>query len=216
MSAGVFLTNLHRADFIHVKMILPYAALTGIAGVCAVFENFELRPILSGNSLRFAILSAMGLTVLLVVVQVKKSHDALHANLHLVAYGLPRDSKIVGANNIEVGKALRADGGSCTYIFDNQQIFYHLSGLPPCSRFVIPVYAGHDVESSVLTDLQRGAPNEVVLRSDFWSWSIDGFDQAKRTPTLYAWLRDHYTPVATFGGVVVARRNMKESVRYRE
>ena len=205
-----FYNSFNRFDRQHVSMAVPFSLIAGVAGCLALRDH--IASFVSSNKLRDRSgLAAIAVVALLVVALADQSHAALAADLRYFGQGLPRDRAIASDNALKVADTIRAAGGPCAYTLDNESIYYHLAGLRSCSNFLVPVYAGRDVERSVLDDLRHSAPAIIILRSNTSSMAIDGLDQAQRTPAIVGWARSHYTSIGTFAGVDVARRNAAQA-----
>lgn len=193
--------QLNRFDLVHAVMTVPFAVLA-IAAARAALAAQATPAAMSGipaNSLLPAGLAMLLFGLLAVGVGPRSAE-----NLTIIVAGLPNDQALIAPRYQAAAAFIRAQGGTCTYAFDNQAAFYHLTGMRPCSRFMIPVYAGPDAEPVLIADLQREAPRAVVWTSAIWSSAIDGLPQAQRTPRVSAWLAAHYRPAARFGDIVVA------------
>jgi len=198
----VFASSLNRLEEVHAFMIVPYALLASAAAF-AVWEGGRARGplVLSRRAARVS----GGIAGLAVFLQFCVSGEGLPANVRALTHGLESDRALADPAYLGVADMLRASGTRCTVALDNQAVVNHLAGVPPCSAFVVPIYAQGDAEPRMLAELQRAAPTMIVLGSDSPYYATDGIDQALRTPRIMAWARANYVPVANIGGIVVAR-----------
>jgi len=202
----VFVSSLNRLDMDHITMALPYATLAGAFGFSAVARSrFPGGPMVAPPQRRLVIV-IITIACLLVSFQAWKSRDGIAPNLRLLSTGLPLDRQLVDADVLKVVDILRESGGSCTYALDNRGLFNHLSGLPPCSAFLVPVYAGPDVEKALIDDIAKRNPNVIVFGSKYWSKSLNGVEQTQRTPLLFDWVKRNYEPLTQVGDIVLVRR----------
>ncbi len=202
----VLVSSLNRLDMDHITMALPYATLAGAFGLSAVARSrFPSSPIVAPPQRRLVVLIII-IACLLVSFQAWKSRDGIAPNLRLLSTGLPLDRRLVDADVLKVADILRESGGSCTYALDNRGLFNHLSGLPPCSAFLVPVYAAPDVEKALIDDIAKRNPNVIVFWSNYWSNSLNGIDQTQRTPLLFDWVKRNYEPLTQVGDIELVRR----------
>lgn len=203
-----FLSSINRFDVPHAGMAIPYAVLAAAAAFQARADTHLPDWLLAANWAPGALLAPMALSISLVLIQGWSARNALRANIAGLVHGAPDDRHLAG-QYLRVSDAIAARGGRCTYIFDNQAVFYHLSNLPPCSRFLVPVYVGRAAEASLLADLQKNEPEVILVRSTFWSYAIDDIPQSQRTPGAHQWALDHYSPAETIDGYELMVRNKK-------
>lgn len=201
-AALILLSSLNRFDDLHVMMFVPYAILALAAALPVLASRVSGKPSVSLDALKAACLFV---AVMVVMTGVGNRHE-LGANLRMAMGGaLPSDAELASPDDLRIAGRLRASGGNCTFAFDNRGAFHHLSGLPPCSRFMIPAYVGRDAEAGVLIELQRHPPAMIVMRSGFWSWTIDGIAQDQRTPQIASWLQANYQAAEVIGDTELAR-----------
>lgn len=195
----VLLGQINRLDHIHAWMAVPYtvvaiaAARTLLPKRAARSQRRSSRIIAAPDAL------ALGMALAVCAIGVRQ----IASTIGMIVTDLPRNAALIPANVHQAAEFIRNRGGSCTLAFDNRATIYPLSGLRPCSRFMIPVYVGRDVERSVVDELNAVRPEAIVLKSGDWASAIDGIPQAARTPEIAAWIARNYTAAHHFGDIVV-------------
>lgn len=195
----VLLSQFNRLDLLHAWMAVPFAVVA-IAAARTLRPKRAL-PSDSGFFRSVAVPDALALGMALVVCAIALRQ--MGGTISSIATGLPKDAQLIPTNVGQAANFIRKRGGPCTMAFDNRASIYFLSGLRPCSRFMIPVYIGRDVERSVVDELEAFKPQAIVLTSGNWAAAIDGIPQAARTPQLAAWLAANYPATHHFGDIVV-------------
>ena len=199
----VLASSLNRLDMIHAWMIVPYALLAGF-GLLALADQGGARQAPAPATFSPELmLAAAGL---IVAAQLWTARHAIADNAAAMIGGLPTDRHLADPAYVRVADRLRASGTRCTLAFDNQSIVNHLSAIPPCSAFLVPIYAQGAGERRMLADLQGARPDMIVLRSGSVYFRLDDRPQPERTPLLARWLAASYVPVAEIDGFVLARR----------
>lgn len=206
----VFIQMLQRADQQHLMFLLPYYALlliyaTPLSGV-APREPLTRRAVPGYLMNPFIILLVLIGMLDFYNPNFSFSRRLLYgslANASHVVSGMPSDASVTAPRDERVASVLASVGQSCTYTFDNSGAYYHLSGLPPCSRYTNALYVMHEKEREVIEDLARSNVKALVWQSDRWASSMDGIPQVTRTPLLAAWLIRNFPYVYRIEGVLV-------------
>ena len=193
--------GLNRLDSFHIRFAVPFMTLLAVR--LAVLSRPERLPVLSRNQWMLAAVTGLWL---LAYVRPVPLLAGFVGNVAALAHGPSADRALAGPALSGAADALRAGGGMCTYTFDNSAALYHLSGLPPCARAMVPVYLAGAEEARTIAELSARRPPLVIGGSDAWYAAIDGKPLAQRTPALARWLTENYVPAKSIGGIELWRR----------
>ncbi len=91
-----------------------------------------------------------------------------------------------------IADRLRESQADCVFDLSNNGVINGLTGLPSCSRFVYPVYAGKMHETELIKAVQAALPPVIVYSSTYKSYAIDGKTMQERFPRLDEYLRNGY------------------------
>ncbi len=194
-------SGLNRLDSFHIRFALPFMALLTVR--LTLLSRPEQLPHLRRKHWMLAAVTALWLIAYARPVPLL---TGFAANVATLAHGLPADRALAGPALSGAAAALRAGGGACTYAFDNGAALYHLSGLPPCARAMVPVYLAGAEEAHAIAELTARRPPLVIGGSNAWYAAIDAKPLAQRTPALARWLTDNYVPQQAIGGIALWRR----------
>ena len=186
--------SIGRSDNMHLSYFFPYLGLVMAAYVTAG------PPIIHRAWQGMSSRTIFVIAALVVLMEFYSPYGSIvrdqllgvRQNLSYLKRGLPLDDNIMDKDTKAVADMLRQAGEPCTYLFDNSEAIYFLSGVLSCSNVLAPVYAVPAEQSSILASLDQGAPKIILFSSQHWWNAIDGKSLQERTPELYAWAERNY------------------------
>jgi len=104
----------------------------------------------------------------------------------------PANIDISPQSNVWAAERILKSGSKCVFDLTNNGLINGLTHLPPCTRFLYPVYATQRYEKELIKGVSVGDPNVIVYSASFWSYSIDGRSMVDRFPNLDIFLRKRY------------------------
>ena len=172
-----------RDDWTHLMFAVPWLFLLALRAVGSLVRPGATHAIGAGS-----LSLACGIGAVMIV----PLYAGLAANGREARAGLIHDKALLSQDTQQTAAMLRRAAGTCTYVIDNGMALYSLSGKPPCSRVIAPVYAQNEAETMLIADLARARPPMIMGLSHEWYSMIDNRPLASRTPRLAAWIDAHY------------------------
>lgn len=139
-------------------------------------------------------------------------HEANLGKIPFAAYALVVQANTPDADVLrpETAAALERirplfSGQRCTIILDSSATWLHLLGVPPCSRWYVPIQASApEAQAELVRDLEREAPRHIIraLPPDDLTRSVPA---SQRLPAVFRHVDEHYEPFIEVEGVEVWR-----------